>query len=34
MVDTDSPDKFSVATYLAQFYHMFKDDDDSRTSRF
>jgi len=32
MVDTDSPDKFSVATYLAQFYHMFKDDDDSRTS--
>ena len=32
MVDTDCPDKFSVATYLAQFYHMFKDDDDSRTS--
>ena len=32
MVDTENPDKFSVATYLAQFYHMFKDDDDSRTS--
>ena len=32
MVDSDTPDKFSVATYLAQFYHLFKDDDDSRTS--
>ena len=32
MVDCENPDKFSVATYLAQFYHMFKDDDDSRTS--
>lgn len=26
MVDTDEPDKFSVATYLAQFYHLFKDE--------
>lgn len=32
MVDSEVPDKFSVATYLAQFYHMFKNDDDSRTS--
>jgi hypothetical protein len=32
MVDTDTPDKFSVATYLAQLYHLFKDDDNSRTS--
>lgn len=32
MVDSETPDKFSVATYLAQFYHLFKDDDDSRTS--
>jgi len=32
MVDTDTPDKFSVATYLAQLYHLFKDDDDSRTN--
>jgi hypothetical protein len=30
--DMADPDKFSVATYLAQFYHMFKDDDDSRNS--
>lgn len=32
MVDTDTPDKFSVATYLAQLYHLFKDDDNSRNS--
>jgi len=24
MVDCEEPDKFSVATYLAQFYHLFK----------
>lgn len=27
MVETDQPDKFSVATYLAQFYHLFKNED-------
>eukprot|EP00095_Tigriopus_kingsejongensis_P004241 snap_masked-scaffold711_size108467-processed-gene-0.13 protein:Tk04241 transcript:snap_masked-scaffold711_size108467-processed-gene-0.13-mRNA-1 annotation:"mical-like protein 2" len=32
MVDCDEPDKFSVITYVSQFYHMFKDADDSRLS--
>ena len=25
MVDFDEPDKFSVVTYVSQFYHLFKD---------
>ena len=24
------PDKFSIITYVSQFYHLFKDEDDSR----
>lgn len=32
MVEFDEPDKFSVVTYVSQFYHMFKDADDSRMS--
>ncbi|XP_040580559.1 MICAL-like protein 2 [Lepeophtheirus salmonis] len=31
MVDTETPDKFSVVTYVSQFYHLFKDEDGSRS---
>jgi len=29
MVDTDIPDKFSIITYVSQFYHLLKDEDNS-----
>lgn len=29
MVDADEPDKFSIITYVSQFYHLLKDEDDS-----
>ena len=32
MVDCEDPDKFSVVTYVSQFYHLFKDADGSRSS--
>jgi hypothetical protein len=32
MVETEDPDKKSVALYLAQFYHMFKEEEKSSTS--
>ena len=32
MVDAEEPDKFSIATYLQQFYHMFKNEDQSTNS--
>ena len=32
MVECEEPDKFSVVTYVSQFYHLFKDADDSRAS--
>jgi len=32
MVETDEPDKKSVALYLAQFYHLFKNEETSSTS--
>ena len=28
--EDEGPDKFSVVTYVSQFYHLFKDLDDSR----
>ena len=28
--EEEGPDKFSVVTYVSQFYHLFKDSDDSR----
>merc|ERR1712186_303392 len=31
MVDSDIPDKFSIITYVSQFYHLLKDEDDSRS---
>merc|ERR1719483_21145 len=30
MLENRVPDKFSVITYVSQFYHLFKDEDDSR----
>ena len=30
MVEYEVPDKFSIATYLAQYYHRFKHEDGSR----
>jgi hypothetical protein len=30
--EEDGPDKFSIVTYVSQFYHLFKDADDSRMS--
>ena len=30
MLNIRVPDKFSVITYVSQFYHVFKDEDDSR----
>jgi len=32
MLASEEPDKFSVVTYLAQFYHLFKADDKNVTS--
>ncbi|QQP51646.1 MICAL-like protein 2, partial [Caligus rogercresseyi] len=34
MVDSELPDKFSVVTYVSQFYHLFKDEDGSRSPKF
>lgn len=31
MVESEMPDKFSVVTYVSQFYHLFKDEDGSRS---
>jgi len=31
MLDSDIPDKFSIITYVSQFYHLLKDEDDSRS---
>jgi hypothetical protein len=31
MVDSDIPDKFSIVTYVSQFYHLLKEEDDSRS---
>merc|ERR1712012_586021 len=31
MLDSDTPDKFSIITYVSQFYHLLKDEDDSRS---
>merc|ERR1712029_570666 len=31
MLDTDIPDKFSIVTYVSQFYHLLKDEDNSRS---
>merc|ERR1712176_1019695 len=31
MLDTDVPDKFSVITYVSQFYHLLKDEDNSKS---
>ena len=30
MLDTEIPDKFSIITYVSQFYHLLKDEDNSR----
>lgn len=31
MLDSDIPDKFSIITYVSQFYHLLKDEDNSRS---
>jgi len=31
MLDCEIPDKFSVVTYVSQFYHLLKDEDNSRS---
>merc|ERR1719150_2358811 len=31
MLDTEVPDKFSIITYVSQFYHLLKDEDNSRS---
>jgi len=31
MVDSDIPDKFSIVTYVSQFYHLLKEEDGSRS---
>ena len=31
MLHTDVPDKFSIITYVSQFYHLLKDEDNSRS---
>jgi len=31
MLDTEVPDKFSIVTYVSQFYHLLKDEDNSRS---
>jgi len=31
MVESEVPDKFSIITYVSQFYHLLKDEDDSRS---
>ena len=31
MLDTDVPDRFSIVTYVSQFYHLLKDEDNSRS---
>merc|ERR1712055_91249 len=30
MLDTEEPDKFSIVTYVPQFYHLLKEEDNSR----
>ena len=30
MADYEVPDKFSIVTYVSQYYHKFKDEDNSR----
>jgi len=31
MLESEIPDKFSIITYVSQFYHLLKDEDDSRS---
>jgi len=31
MLDSDVPDRFSIVTYVSQFYHLLKDEDNSRS---
>ena len=31
MLDSEIPDKFSIITYVSQFYHLLKDEDNSRS---
>jgi len=31
MVDSEIPDKFSIVTYVSQFYHLLKDEDNSKS---
>ena len=31
MLDSEVPDKFSIITYVSQFYHLLKDEDNSRS---